>query len=308
MTVNKKLTGSLAALTANVIFGFSNFFSVKALGFAEPLVILSLRFTVAFAALCLMRVFGVIKLSYKGKKLTGLVLMCLAQPLCYFLSELYGIDMTSSSFSGVMISLAPVAAVILSAIFLKERPSALQAVFAAVSVAGAAGMNLFGGDGGGNKPLGALLLTAAVLSAAVFNILSRRESARFSPTERTFFMMGTGALGFTAAAIAVYGKGYFTAAASALTEPVFNISLGYLALVSSVAAYFLYNYATSNISVVRATSFSNVIAVVSVLGGVLLLNESFGAVEAVCSASIIVGVFGVNLAGAERSGKQKECR
>ena len=135
MTVNKKLTGSLAALTANVIFGFSNFFSVKALGFAEPLVILSLRFTVAFAALCLMRVFGLIKLSYKGKKLTGLVLMCLAQPLCYFLSELYGIDMTSSSFSGVMISLAPVAAVILSAIFLKERPSALQAVFAAVSVA-----------------------------------------------------------------------------------------------------------------------------------------------------------------------------
>ena len=102
MTVNKKLTGSLAALTANVIFGFSNFFSVKALGFAEPLVILSLRFTVAFAALCLMRIFGLIKLSYKGKKLTGLVLMCLAQPLCYFLSELYGIDMTSSSFSGVL--------------------------------------------------------------------------------------------------------------------------------------------------------------------------------------------------------------
>ncbi len=295
--------GTAAALAANIIFGFSNLFSVTALESAEPLVILSLRFTVAFGAMSLLRLLGLIRVSYKGKRLGGLIAMCLAQPFCYFLFELYGIDMTSSSFSGVMISTAPIAAVLLSAVFLKERPTAAQLAFSVISVIGTVGMNLFGASGGENGLLGMLLLLLAVLSSAVFNLLSRRESSRFTSVERTYFMMGVGAAGFTAAALAVYRGSFFTSVAAALTVPEFELSLLYLSLISSVAAYFLYNYATSAISVVRASSFSNVITVVSVLSGVLILEEDFGLPQAICTLLIIGGVCGVNLTG--RRGPEK---
>ena len=46
-----------------------------------------------------------------------------------------------------------------------------------------------------------------------------------------------------------------------------------IAVLSSVAAFMLYNYSTSVISAVRSSSFSNIITVVTVLAGVLILKE-----------------------------------
>ena len=48
MADSKQLKGILAAIATNVIFGFSFIFSKTALSFAEPLVILAVRFTLAF--------------------------------------------------------------------------------------------------------------------------------------------------------------------------------------------------------------------------------------------------------------------
>ena len=45
------IKGILAALVPNVIFGFSFLFSKIALDYAHPLMILAIRFTVAFAVL-----------------------------------------------------------------------------------------------------------------------------------------------------------------------------------------------------------------------------------------------------------------
>lgn len=291
---NTKLKGSLAALLANIIFGFSFLFSKVALDYAHPLIILAVRFTVAFAVLNLLWLFKIVKLDLGGKPKKRILLMALAQPLLYFIFELYGIGSTSSAISGVIISLVPVAVIILSTLFLKERPTISQILFSALSLAAITAISVLSNDGGENKLTGILLLLGAVVCAAFFNILSRSESTHYTPFERTYIMFLVGTVGFNLIALISLGGGYFTKLASACVSLPFWSSIGYLSIVSSIAAFMLYNYSTTVISTVRSASFSNIITVVSVLAGILILKEVLSIPQLVCCALIVIGVLGVN--------------
>ena len=294
MKNKNKLIGAAAALAANTIFGFSFIFSKMALSAAHPLIILSVRFTVAFFVMSLLTLTGKFRLSLKGKPKKKLLIMALAQPLFYFIFELYGLSLVSSALSGVIIALVPVAVMLLSALFLGEKPGLLQGVCTAVSLISVSVMSIISNDGKQNRISGILLLIAAVLCAAVFNILSRGESERFSPFERTWFMFSVSALGFNAAAIAVLRGKYISELVAAAGSYSFWVAIFYLAVVSSVAAFLLYNYSTTLISATRAASFSNIITVVTVIAGVTILHEHFTPVQYILCAFIILGVCGVN--------------
>ncbi len=294
MKNKNKLIGAAAALAANTIFGFSFIFSKMALSAAHPLIILSVRFTVAFIVMSLLTLTGKFRLSLKGKPKKKLLIMALAQPLFYFIFELYGLSLVSSALSGVIIALVPVAVMLLSALFLGEKPGLLQGVCTAVSLLGVSVMSIISNDGKQNRISGILLLIAAVLCAVVFNILSRGESERFSPFERTWFMFSVSALGFNAAAIAVLRGRYISELVAAAGSYSFWVAIFYLAVVSSVAAFLLYNYSTTLISATRAASFSNIITVVTVIAGVTILHEHFTPVQYLFCALIILGVWGVN--------------
>ena len=295
MTDKNQIKGMLAALTANLIFGFSFLFSKTALSVAHPLLILAVRFTFAFAALNLLILFGLVKVKFRGKKLGGLILMALAQPFLYFIFELYGISLTSSALSGLIISLVPVAVMFLSTAFLKERPTVLQIVCSVISLIGVGAVSVLSNDGNKTTVIGIVLLLLAVVSAAVFNILSRKKSADFSPFERTYFMFLIGFIGFNILAVIVLKGNYLSGLALCFKSADFIISIIYLSIVSSVMAFILYNYSTSRISVVRSSSFSNIITVVSVIAGILILKESFSALQILLCVPIVLGVWGVNL-------------
>jgi len=293
--VNKKdIGGMAAALIANMIFGFSFIFSKLALDVAHPLVILAVRFTVAFATLNLLLLTGKIKVNFKGKPKFKLILMGLMQPFLYFIFELYGLSLVSSALSGVIIALVPVVVMLLAVSFLGEKPTVVQVICTVLSIAGVAAVSILQNDNSKNHFMGVLLLVGAVICAALFNVLSRGESVRFSPFERTYIMFLLGCIGFNILALIVLKGGYFTGLASAVTEPKFMIAILYLAVLSSVAAFMLYNYSTTVISVVQSSSFSNIITVVTVLAGVIILREEFSVWEYLLCALIISGVWGVN--------------
>lgn len=294
MKNKKDAAGVAAALAANMIFGCSFIFSKKALAVAHPLIILSVRFTVAFIVMSLLALCGKFRLNLNGKPKKRLLIMALAQPLLYFIFELYGLSLVSSALSVVIIALVPVAVMLLSVLFLGEKPTLLQGVCTAVSLIGISVMSIISNDGKENRVSGIFLLLAAVLCAAVFNILSRGESERFSPFERTWFMFSVGAVGFNAAAIAALRVNYLPELVSAVGSNDFWIAILYLAVLSSVAAFMLYNYSTTVISATRASSFSNIITVVTVIAGVTILHEHFTPIQYLLCALIILGVWGVN--------------
>lgn len=290
----QQMKGSAAALIANTIFGFSFLFSKVALQYAHPLIILAVRFTVAFVVMNLLWLCGVVKLNLRGKPKKRLILMAIAQPLLYFISELYGINYTSSAMSGIIISLVPVGVILLSTVFLKERPTLAQILFSSLSLIAVIGISVLSNDGGRNHLVGILLLIGAVICAAVFNILSRRESAQFSPFERTYVMFLVGTVGFNVIAPLVLRGDYLSEMATAVTATPFWSAIGYLSILSSIAAFMLYNYATTNISTVKAASFANITTVVSVLAGMFILGDQLSIPQIICCVLIIIGVFGVN--------------
>ncbi len=293
MTKNKSL-GTICALLANLIFGFSFIFSKTALEVAQPLIILSVRFSVAFLTLNLLLLTKKFKLNLKGKPKKRLALMCIAQPLLYFIFELYGLSLVSSALSGVIIALVPVAVMLLAGIFLKEKTTVLQRICTAISIVAISVISLVSNDGNKNHFLGIILLVFAVLSAGIFNILSRSESKSFTAFERTYFMFLCGALGFNLIAVSVLKAQYFSEILTAFKSTNFIVSIIYLAIISSVAAFLLYNFSTSKISAVQSSSFSNIITVVTVLAGVLILKESFDILQFLLCGIIILSVWGVN--------------
>lgn len=288
--------GTVAALGANLIFGFSYLFTTLALDAGlHPLILVSARFTLAFAVMSVLVLCGVCRLEGKRSCFGKLALMALAQPFLYFIFEIYGLQRVSSSVSGVIISLVPVAVLLGYTVFLRGKPSFLQSVCCAVSVLGVCLIHVFNASGQAKFSIeGVALLLGAVVCAAAFNMLSSGLGGDITPFTRTYAMFAVSLVGFNLLAAIVLREKFFTEYARVFSSPQTLLPVLYLSVVSSVVAFLLYNYATSNISMVRAASFSSIIPVCSVLAGVLLLKERVSFPVLLCCLVILVAVFGVN--------------
>lgn len=294
MIKNKVLLGTLAAFAANLIFGFSFMFSKIATENVHPLVYLSLRFTLAFLVLNLLLLLKIGKLKLKGKALLPPVILGICQPLLYMILEVYGIKYTSSAVSGVIIAFVPTIVLIFSGLFLKEKAGFLQYIFAGISIFGILIISLFSQSTGKTYLSGIIILIGAVICAVAYNLINEKIADSYSPFERTYITFFVSALGFNLISPFVVGQGYFSSLISAFSGFEFVISLLYLSLLSSVGAFLLYNFALSNISVIKASSFSNIIPIVSILAGVFILNEKLTITQLIGCVLIIIGVYGVN--------------
>lgn len=289
--MSKTLKATFAGLAGYSIFGFSFLFSKLALDVAMPNVLLSVRFTVAFILLNLFLLTGKMKISLKGKPVAKLLLMGFIQPVIYFICEAYGISMTSASFSGVIIGLVPVAGIIFGVLFLKEKCSILQVLLTVLSVIGVA-LTTTGGIGEFSLP-GLMLLLVSVMSTTLFTVLSRDISEEFSPFERTYVMTALGSVSFTVIAL-IQTKGDLSLWTAPLSDTSFIISVLYLAVLSSVGAFLLINYALNHLSVGHTLIFSNFTSVISVLAGIFIMGDSFTALQITGIVIIILSVFGVS--------------
>lgn len=296
MMKNHTVTATLAALISQVIFGFSFMFTKIALQYASPMMVIADRYLIAF--LCISLVLVCSKTRFRFRKISPkLILMALFQPVCYFLFETYGIRITTSSFSAVVIAMIPVVSMIGGSVFLKEIPTRLQYLFTGISVLGVVMITWIGTAEGSVTPFGIVLLIGAVLASAAYNIISRKISSEFSSMERTFVMMLTGFLVFSALGFgeAMIQNQSWTQIWSHYHNPAYYLAVGYLGIVSSVIAFFLLNYANTHLPVSKTTAFSNLTTVVSVFAGVLFLQESFSKQAFFATAMIVAGVWGVQI-------------
>ena len=310
MTKEMRLA-TLAALVGNAVFGFSFMFSRIALSVAQPFVMLMYRFIGAFIGLNLLALWAVssgrnaarsdgkidsMRFSLAGRPVLPLLGLGVVQPVLYFLCESYGISMTNATFSGVIISLIPIAGMALGALVLHEKPVRAQVLYSLISIAGVVMMTMMQSAEGEIQPLGVLLLFGAVLSGVVFNIISRKISSQFSALERTYVMMLIAAVTFTALAVVTTG-GDVQALLAPAASGSFLLAIGYLSIVSSIAAFLLLNYANNYLPVAKTTAFCNLTTVISLFAGVVFLGEPFGWASVAASVMIVLGVWGVQKAG-----------
>ena len=302
--MNKRL-GMLAAILGTSIFGFSFMFSRIALAVASPFVMLMYRFVLAFLTLNALvlglRLAGVdhakdqqvhwLRFSLRGKDVRPLIALGLVQPVIYYLCESYGISLTNSAFSGVIIALSPIVGLGMGALFLREYPTRAQVAFSFLSISGVIIMTLQQTSEGVVQFLGVILLVLAVLSGTSYNILSRKSS-HFSSLEQTWVMMLIASVAFTGLAVWEV-RGDWTQLIAPLFSLPFMASVLYLSVVSSNIAFLALNFANSVLPVARVTSFCNLTTVISLFAGVIFLHEPFGWIALAASVVIIIGVWGV---------------
>ena len=302
----------LGALTGNSIFGFSFMFSRMALGVTSPFVMLMVRFILAAALLGVIALIASrkgdwrdengeihwLRFSLRGQSILPLLVLGMVQPVAYFLCESYGISMTNATFSGVIIALVPIVALVAGALVLREIPSRAQVGWSLVSIAGVVMMTLQQSADGAIRPLGVLMLFGAVVSGVTYNILSRRMSAQFSALERTVVMMAVAAVVFTLLAV-IECRNEPARLIAPLANGTFMMAMLYLSVLSSIVAFLMINFASNTLPVAKTTAFCNLTTAISMFAGVVFLHEPFGLVSLAASAMIILGVWKVQTAKTE---------
>lgn len=284
----------IAGIAATVIWGFSFMATRVALEYTSAHILLSMRFTASFLVMFILAVIGIGRVDLKGKPLGLFLLMGLCEPVIYFIAETYGIKYTTSSFSGLMISLIPIATALLSVVIIHEHLSAKRFFWITWSVAGVALISVTQTSEGIVSVKGILYLLVAIIAASFFSILSRYISGSFSSFERTYIMMLMGCVAFTAQAVIAERSQFFSGVVSAVQDKYVILPVLFLSVISSVIAFFCTNYAMTYLDVNRVVAFTNITPVVSVLAGVLILGEAFSAIIAVGIILIISGVYMVN--------------
>lgn len=282
----------LAAVGVYTLWGFSFLASKVGQEAATPFVLIAYRFDIAVLVLSIPIILGKVKIRLRGKNIKPLLLLGAMEPCIYFIGEQYGLRYTNSAFSGLMIAVIPIVTLIMAAAFLKDRPSRAQWLFSLLSIAGIALITVVENSGGQVQLIGVIFLIAAVISGSAYGVISRGISDEFSVYERTYFMQLMGGVFYTVLAL-IEQRGNLGALVAPFADGGFVISLLYLALGASVLGYSLFNYAVSNAPMANVVSLCNLTTVISVVAGVVLLNEPFSPVSAIAMLAVLVGIWGV---------------
>ena len=292
---NKALTGCLCALGCEVLFGLSYVFTKKATDVAGEFELLGWRFLIAFIVMSLCAAFGLIRLQSKGKPVRKLIPIVLCSPVVYFIGETVGISHTSAAESGIFLACIPVVSLIASALILKKKPTKLQVTGIGITLIGVLITVLAAGMSASLSVVGYLFLTAAVISYALYSVFVARAEA-FSEAEITWVMLAGGAATFTLIALvqALAEGSLAHLVALPFSSIDFLIAVLYQGIGCSILAFFMSNVAIANIGVNRTSSFIGASTVVSILAGVLLLNETLTLWQIIGAAVIVAGIYTAN--------------
>lgn len=291
-----KNSAYFAGMGIAVIFGFSFLFTKEGLDVLAPFHLLGLRFGLAVAIFVILRLSGFVKIDFKGKNLGMVLLLSAVEPVAYFICETTGIQMTSSSETGMMIAMVPIVTTLLGMAVLNEKPSLPQTAFILLSVAGVVFIVVMKGSMEIGKNLtGTFVVLGAVVCAGIFNVLSRKISSEFSPVEITYVMMWVAAVVFNGISVAQHVSGgnlqqYF----APLGDMKAVLSIVYLGFLSSVVAYFMLNFMLSKLEAARSAVFTNLVTVFSIIAGVTVGHEPFYWFNIAGGIMILLGVWGTN--------------
>ena len=227
------------------------------------------------------------KVSFWGWPDELLAFLCgLTGGAMYFVLQNIALKLTLLSDVVIVIAVNPLLTTILAAIFLKEEHFSWKILLSSmVAFAGVAVVTFREGFVWGNGLLGNVLAFLAALAWAVYCVILKRVQGRHSTLSITRKVM-------------IYGT--LCALPVMLFEPVTPIStllrtdvllnMLFLALICSMAAFFIWNLVIKKIGAIRSSNYLYLDPVISIIIGVIVLNERVGAVAVVGCALVLLGV------------------
>lgn len=292
MSKNKNSAlGILFVLACELLFGFSYLFTKNITNQVSPLTLLSWRFVTGFLFMTFLILFGIVKVNLKSRSIRPLIVMAVLQPVLYFISETVGISLTTTSESSLIIAVLPIMTLIVSSAVLKKKPSRQQVIGITITLAGVLAVVLEKGLQASLNIAGYCILLVSVVSYSLYSVFSEKVHD-FTSSEKTYVMMGAGAIVFTLLALAEHAvagtlKGFLTL----FTNAEFAVSILYLGAGCSVIAFLLYNSAISYLGANRTVSFAGLSTIVAIISGVILLKEDFSFTQGAGTVLVLLGVY-----------------
>lgn len=286
--------GIVAALVTEVLYGCSFVFTKGATGVVDPVTLLAWRFVTALVVLLVLWAARIIRLAVTRATLKPLLLLALFQPLAYYLTETYGVRHTTASEAALIIASIPVVNVLVAVVVLGSRPTRNQLLGISVTLVGVVTTIVAGGLALGLNVFGYAMLLLAVLSFALYAVFAERH-AHPRDIDKTFVMVATGAVAFGVMALVQHGSaGTYDDLLAPLAHIGVLVSIAYLALGSTIGAFFLQNVAIARIGSTRFSTLVGVSTLVSLFAGALVLGERLDWGQVAGGAVILAGVYLAN--------------
>jgi drug/metabolite transporter (DMT)-like permease len=268
-----------------------------ALIYTDPLNILAHRFTVSFITISIPVLLKWIKLNIGLEDMKKILPLSIFYPALFFAFQSFGFSYISSSEAGIIHATIPIITLILATFILKEKTTLVERISVFLSVVGVVYIFLMKGiNFKSSSFIGIVLIFLSAISSSSYNVLARKIVQKYKFIDVAYVMIFIGFISFNLLSMVdrLY-KGDLKTYFSAFANQDFLISILYLGILSSVVTSLLSNYALSIISAPKMSVFNNLSTLVTVVAGVLLLNERLYYYHIIGIVSILIGVLGTNL-------------
>ncbi|MBK3496536.1 DMT family transporter [Viridibacillus sp. YIM B01967] len=289
----------IAAIIYAIIIGLSFMFVKIALTIASPLDTLAHRFTIALIVATIFLFFSKTKLQIGWKDLQRILPLALLYPILFFAFQVFGLARTSSSEAGIIQATIPIFTLILASLLLKEKPTFKQLICVSLSVLGVIFIFIMNGAGSATVSfIGSGFILLSAIASSLYNVLARKLTQQYSLFTLTYVMTLFGFIGFNGIAISMNvingtTKHFF----QPLMHIDFVLAIFYLGILSSLITSFLSNYALSKMAASNMSVFSNFATLITILAGVIFLQEEFHFYHLVGATVIITGIVGTSYYG-----------
>jgi drug/metabolite transporter (DMT)-like permease len=225
------------------------------------------------------------KVKFERRDLLRLLVISLLNVPAYHLTLNFGETTVSSGLAGFLVAMGPVLIAVFSAVLLKEKLGRKLALALAIGVAGT--LVMFVPDLSLNSAgsiLGPMEVLVAASSFALFSVLSKPLVTKYGSASVTIWAALAGTLmllpllspNFGAETISLSLEGW--------------ISVLFLSLLSTVAGYLMFYALVSRSAVSKLGIQMYLIPVVSVIGGILLLQEGLNTYTIAGGAVLLLSV------------------
>ena len=268
----------------SVIWGMA-FVAIRSLDFQlSPVNLAILRWLFSsLGYLVVLAFIGKPKVTFQKSDLPRLLLISFANVPAYHLALNYGETSVSSGLAGLLISLGPVFMVVFSVFMLKEKMTGRLIAALLVAVLGVVILSI-GSFSATGSIVGPLEVVAAALAYAVFSAFGKPLVQKYGARHIAIW---AGVIG-TAMLLPLLSSSFFVQVSHLSMDGWASVL--YLSLISSVLGYSLYYTLLSRGRLSRFSIQLYLIPIVSVIGGIILLNESVTIFTLVGGSLMLVAV------------------
>lgn len=252
----------------------------------DPIVMIFGRMAIASIIFCSVwkKLFS--RIHYKKGDWKLLLLMTLCEPCLYFVFEAYSVKYTTASQAGMIVSLMPLTVAVAARIILKEHLGMRSWIGFFIAISGVCILSLYGSASASapNPMLGNFFEFCAILAATGYVITTKKLTSSYPPVFLTGLQSTVGFL-FFLPAIAMPGVTIPN------TFPLLpTLAVIYLGVCIAIFSNALYNYGVSRLPAGQASSFINLVPVMTLVLGVTVLDERLSFVQLLASGLVLAGI------------------